>query len=176
MESTVFLLTNPDGTAIPRQDIPSALKALTHMTLVSLVWCPNNCLVRVSKVIPKSKARVPRTGKQDWLVPWVPAAGPAHRVWGTMPEPGRHPAPDAAECELRATAPYTWWGIKREWNNWSCQVVLGKTEFSVNPKWCNSGSCLCTLFQPLCFHERTLVEKCTWSTFSMLECCIVYSH
>lgn len=64
MESTVFLLTNPDGIAIPRQDIPSALKALTHMTLVSLVWCPNNCLARVSQVIPKSKARFPRTGKQ----------------------------------------------------------------------------------------------------------------
>lgn len=62
MELTVFLLTNPDGTAIP--SIPSALKALTPMTLVSLVWCPNNCLVKVSKVIPKSKARFPRKGKQ----------------------------------------------------------------------------------------------------------------
>lgn len=46
------------------RNTPFALKALTHRTLVLLVWCPNNCLVRVSKVTPKSKTRLPEQGNK----------------------------------------------------------------------------------------------------------------
>ena len=44
------------------------------------------------------------------------AADQAHRVWGTAPEPGRHPAPGDAVSVLQATAPYTYRGwTERVW-------------------------------------------------------------